>query len=140
MQDALDRIDRGVRGGIVRMLIFLARSRKEVRRSRLERANQMLMSTEPFASMKAKQRTRMIHRASLIVGFEPEEAMATLPALIRTPEARKDALAICETIAGSREEMSPETVDMFNRLASALEDNRFGDRRKNRSGKAGKRK
>jgi pimeloyl-ACP methyl ester carboxylesterase len=139
VQDALDRINLGgFADGVVRMLIFLARSRKEVRRDRLERANQMMTITEPFASMPAKQLTRMIHRASLIVSFAPEEAMATLPALIRTPEARKDALAICETIAGSRNEMSPETVDMFNRLASALEDNRFGDRRKARSGKARK--
>jgi pimeloyl-ACP methyl ester carboxylesterase len=139
VQDALDRINiGGFADGIVRMLIFLARSRKEVRRDRLERANQMMTITEPFASMPAKQLTRMIHRASLIVSFAPEEAMATLPALIRTPEARKDALAICETIAGAHEEMSPETVDMFNRLASALEDNRFGDRRKNRAGKARK--
>jgi len=85
--------------------------------------------------MPAKQLTRMIHRASLIVSFAPEEAMATLPALIRTPEARKDALAICEAIAGPREEMSPETLEMFNRLKAALEDTRFGDRRKNRSDK-----
>ncbi len=134
VQDALDRINiGGFADGIVRMLIFLARSRKQVRRDRLERANQMMTVTEPFASMPAKQLTRMIHRASLIVSFAPEEAMATLPALIRTPEARKDALAICEAIAGPREEMSPETLDMFNRLKSALEDTRFGDRRQKRS-------
>jgi len=141
VQDALDRIHiGGFADGIVRMLIFLARSRKQVRRDRLERANQMMTVTEPFAGMPAKQLTRMIHRASLIVSFAPEEAMATLPALIRTPAARKEALAICETIAGPREEMNPETQDMFNRLKSALEDTRFGDRRKKRSSKPTKSK
>jgi tellurite resistance protein len=55
VQDALDRIDQGgFAEGLIRMMIFLAHSRKEVRRSRLGRANQMLMSTEPFASMKPK--------------------------------------------------------------------------------------
>ncbi len=134
VQDALDRIESGgFADGVVRMLIFLARSRKEVRRDRLERANQMMTAVEPFASMPAKQRTRMIHRASLIVSFAPEEAMATLPALIRTPEGRKRALEICEAIAGSRDEMSPETMAMFDRITAALEDRRFGDRRRKRS-------
>ncbi|MCF7982853.1 MAG: DUF3141 domain-containing protein [Thiohalocapsa sp.] len=121
VQDALDRIELGeFVDGVVRMLIFLAQSRKEVRRSRLERSNQMLMSTEPFASMKPKHRTRMIHKETLIVGYEPEAAMAALPKLLRTEEERKKALEICEQIAGPADEMSRETIDMMNRLALAL--------------------
>ncbi|MDX9745020.1 MAG: DUF3141 domain-containing protein [Syntrophales bacterium] len=139
VQDALDRISTGgFADGIVRMLIFLARSGKRVRRDRLERASQMMGTTEPFVSMPPKQLTRMIHRASLIVGFAPEEAMATLPELIRTREARQDALAICETIAGPREEMTPDTLEMMNRLAMVLQDERFGDRRKKRPAKTAK--
>jgi pimeloyl-ACP methyl ester carboxylesterase len=121
VQDALDRIDQGsFADGVIRMLIFLAQSRKEVRRSRLERSNQMLEATEPFASMKPKHRTRMIHRESLIVGFEPEEAMKALPELIRTEDERKRALEICWEIAGPKNEMSQETIAMMNSLASAL--------------------
>lgn len=121
VQDALDRIDQGSFGeGVIRMLIFLATSRKEVRRSRLERSNQMLEAMEPFASMKPKHRTRMIHRESLIVGFEPEAAMQALPSLLRTDEERRRALEACWQIAGPREEMSEETIDMMRRLASVL--------------------
>jgi pimeloyl-ACP methyl ester carboxylesterase/tellurite resistance protein len=122
VQEALDRIGQGdFADGVVRMLIFLAHSRKEVRRSRLERSNQMLLSTEPFASMKPKHRTRMIHKETLIVGYEPEEALATLPKLLRSEAERKQALELCEAIAGPREEMSHETIDMLNRLAIALD-------------------
>lgn len=121
VQEALDRIEQGgFADGVIRMLIFLAHSRKEVRRSRLERSNEMLMSTEPFASMKPKARTRLIHKESLIVGYEPEAALAALPGLIVSPEDRQRALALCGEIAGPREEMSPETLDMLNRLALAL--------------------
>lgn len=121
VQDALDRMELGgFPAGVVRMLIFLAQSRKEVRRSRLERSEQMLNVTEPFASMPAKHRTRLIHGESLIVGFEPEAAMATLPTLIQSPEERRRALAMCLEIAGPVEEMSVETVAMFNRLAATL--------------------
>jgi len=122
VQDALDRIELGgFEDGVIRMLIFLAHSRKEVRRTRLERSNRMLMTTEPFASMKPKARTRLIHKESLIVGYEPDEAMAALPTLLASDEERKRALALCEEIAGPREEMSRETVEMLNRLALTLE-------------------
>ena len=121
VQDALDRIEQGgFAEGVIRMLIFLAHSRKEVRRSRLERSNRMLMSTEPFASMKPKYRTRLIHRESLIVGFEPEAARAALPRLIVSDEDRRRALSLCWDIAGPREEMSPETMAMMEQLAAAL--------------------
>ncbi len=121
VQDALDRVDQGgFAEGVIRMLILLAHSRKEVRRSRLERSNRMLMSTEPFASMKPKQRTRMIHRESLIVGFEPEAAITALPQLIQGDEDRQRALALCWEIAGPRAEMSDETLAMMRRLAAVL--------------------
>jgi hypothetical protein len=81
----------------------------------------MLMSTEPFASMKPKHRTRLIHREPLIVGFEPEQAMATLPHLLRGEEDRRRALDLCLEIAGPREEMSGESIAMMARLALALE-------------------
>jgi len=122
VQEALDRIDQGgFADGVIRMLIFLAHSRKEVRRSRLERSNEMLMSTEPFATMEPRRRTKMIHRESLIVGYEPEKAMETLPLLIDDRTERKIALDLCAEIAGPREEMSKETIDMMNRLALALD-------------------
>jgi hypothetical protein len=70
--------------------------------------------------MKPKHRTRMIHRESLIVGFEPEAAMQALPSLLRTDEERRRALEACWQIAGPREEMSEETIDMMRRLASVL--------------------
>jgi tellurite resistance protein len=121
VQDALDRIEQGgFPEALIRMLILLAHSRKEVRRSRLERSSQMLKSTEPFASMKPKQRTRLIHRESLIVGFEPEAAIAALPKLIRNDEERRRALELCWSIAGPREEMSAETLDMMARLSAVL--------------------
>jgi hypothetical protein len=63
----------------------------------------------------------MIHKETLIVGYEPEEALATLPKLLRSEAERKQALELCEAIAGPREEMSHETIDMLNRLAIALD-------------------
>ncbi|MCP4042242.1 MAG: alpha/beta hydrolase, partial [Gammaproteobacteria bacterium] len=94
----------------------LARSRKEVRRSRLEKSNQVLQQTPPFSKMKPKHRTRLIHRESLIVAFEPEAALETLPKLFHTEEGKLLAMEICREIAGPQEEMSRATIDMFNRF------------------------
>ncbi len=124
VQEALDRIGTGgFADGVVRMLILIAKSRKEVRRSRLERSNEMMMTTEPFKSMSPKQLSRMIHRESMIVTFEPDEAVATLPVILKTAEERKQALQLCEAIAGPREEMSEETSEMLDYLAKVLEKN-----------------
>jgi pimeloyl-ACP methyl ester carboxylesterase len=121
VQMALDRMEEGgFAAGVIRMLILLAKSRGAVRRSRLERSNRMLTSTEPFASMTPKKRTRLIHRQSLIVDFEPDQAMATLPRLIPDPAGRALAIDLCEQIAGPIEEMSPPTVAMLEGFKSIL--------------------
>jgi len=122
VQEALDRIDEGgFQEGVIRMLTLLARVHGSVRRSRLERANRLLETEEPFASMKSKHRTRLVYRESLIVNFEPEQALANLPKLIHTPQQRRNALAMCYDVAGPAEEMSDEVVDMFRRIAAVLE-------------------
>ena len=122
VQEALDRMEEGgFAEGVVRMLIFLARSRKEVRRSRLERSNRILEQTPPFSEMKPKHRTRLIHRESLIAAFEPDTALASLPKLLVSEEDRQRAMEICAEIAGPVEEMSQETVAMMGQFRDLLE-------------------
>jgi tellurite resistance protein len=122
VQDALDRMDDGgFAEGVVRMLIFLAQSRGQVRRSRLQRSNEILEQTEPYASMKPKHRTRLIHRESLIVAFEPEAALEGLAKLLKTPEERQRAIDVCWQIAGPEDEMSQATVDMMHRFGEILD-------------------
>jgi hypothetical protein len=106
---------------VIRMLILLARSRKSVRRDRLERSNEMLTEREPFASLGEVARTRIIHQQTLIAEFEPEQALATLPLLLPDPADRLRAIQLCEYVAGTREEMAPETREVFDRLRKMLE-------------------
>jgi pimeloyl-ACP methyl ester carboxylesterase len=121
VQEALDRMEEGgFAEGVVRMLIFLARSRGQIRRSRLQRSNEILEKTSPFAEMKPKHRTRLIHRESLIVAFEPDGALETLPRLFRDYDEKARALEICLEIAGPEEEMTEATVTMLKDLESRL--------------------
>ena len=121
VQDALDRLEEGgFAEGLIRMLILLARSRKEVRRQRLDKANAVLAATPPFSTMKPKQLTRLIHRESLIVAFEPEAALETLGSHFHDDTERQRALTICRDIAGPLSEMTPETVAMMSQLELSL--------------------
>ncbi len=121
VRDALDRIAvGGFPEGVIRMLVLLAHSRHEVRRSRLEKSNQILSSREPFASMKAKHRTRLIYRESLISAFEPEAALETLPKLLKTREEREQAMSLCWEIAGPQEEMVGETLELMATFSRIL--------------------
>jgi tellurite resistance protein len=106
---------------VIRMLLLLAASRKSVRRDRLERANELLTQQEPFATLGEETRTRIIHQQNLIVEFEPEQALATLPKLVPRAEDRPRAIELCRYVTGSDEEMAPETREVLDRIRTVLE-------------------
>ncbi|MTJ79642.1 MAG: DUF3141 domain-containing protein [Telmatospirillum sp.] len=122
VRHALETIDHGgFPEAVIRMLVMLAHSRGSVRRDRLERSNQILTSTEPFASLGAASRGRIINRQSIIVDFEYEQALATLPLLLPDRSDRIRAMEICRMIAGPTDEMNDSTVAMFEELSAALD-------------------
>ncbi|MEW6689586.1 MAG: DUF3141 domain-containing protein, partial [Pseudomonadota bacterium] len=122
VRQALAQMTRGNYAvGVIRMLILLARSRKAVRRDRLERANELLTAREPFASMGEVARTRIIHQQTMIAEFEPAKALETLPALLKDAGERARALADCEYVSGSSSEMSEETRALYEHMRQILE-------------------
>jgi hypothetical protein len=121
VQAALMNIERGgYAEALIRMLILMARSRGEVRQSRLERSNAMLNSAEPFRSLGADRRAQLIAEQTLIVDFAPEAAVTTLPTLLPQPEERERAIAMVQEIAGDLAEMSEPTLRMLTRLRETL--------------------
>jgi hypothetical protein len=121
VQDALDRIEEGgFPAGVVRMLILLARARGTIRKDRLERSNHMLETVEPFASISPKHKTRIVHRESLIVAFEPDAALNTLPTLLAGQDERRRAIELCLDVAGPLEEMSGAVLETFRRFGEVL--------------------
>jgi hypothetical protein len=102
------------RGGfpeaVIRMLILMAESR----------AAKVLSTDEPFASLGPERRALLIHEQSVIVEFEPDIAIASLPKLLVGPEERQKAVEVVEYIAGAIEEMEPGTIQMVQRFRAAL--------------------
>jgi len=106
--------------GVIRMLIVLAQARGSVRRTRLERSAQVLTMHEPFASLGSERRAALIHEQTVIVEFEPEKAVETLPVLLPTEKDRREAVDVVEFIAGPLEEMEPHTIQALQRFRRTL--------------------
>lgn len=121
VQSALHHISEGgFTEAVIRMLILLADSRGEVRRDRLERASAVLTQDEPFRSLSTDERRQIIDEQTLVVQFEREAAIQTLPDLLKTSEDRKLAAEVAQFVPGSIEEMSPNTLEMLQRFRHVL--------------------
>lgn len=121
VQNALRRIEvGGLAEGTIRMLVLLADSRGNVRRDRLERSSQVLTGQKPFSDLVPETRAAIIHEQGLIAHFEPNEALRTLPRLLRTASDRKKALEAVEFILGDPTEMDAATVDLLDQMKARL--------------------
>ncbi|WP_321343335.1 DUF3141 domain-containing protein [Breoghania sp.] len=121
VQAALAHIDKGgFIEAVVRMLILLADDRGNVRRDRLERSSHVLTQDEPFSSLSADERMRIIHEQSLVAEFDPDRAIETLPKLLPRKADREKAAAVVQFIPGRIDEMAPGTLAMLQRFHDVL--------------------
>jgi pimeloyl-ACP methyl ester carboxylesterase len=110
----------GYAEAVIRMMILLARARGGVRRSRLARSQAVLTGEAPFAEMSAAARQALIREQTLIVEVAPEEALASLPVLLRTRADRRRALATVLGVAGPEEELGEAAQSMLRQLRAVL--------------------
>jgi len=112
--------DGGFVEAVIRMLVLLAESRGNVRRDRLERSSHLLTESEPFRSLGSELRKRIIDQQTLLVEFEPQGAIETLPRLLKTPEQRALAAEVVQYVPGRIGEMAPGTLEMLQRFRHVL--------------------
>lgn len=105
---------------IIRMLVLLAKARGSVRRDRLERSNKILHSRAPFDTMNTEQRGHMIHEQTMIVEFAPEEALASLPKLLKDDVDRVRAINLVFDVAGPADDMDANTISKFKQIQYVL--------------------
>ncbi|MEO1608436.1 MAG: DUF3141 domain-containing protein [Pseudomonadota bacterium] len=108
----------GLAEAAIRMLVLLADAGGNVRHDRLKRSSEVLTTREPFTSIGAFKREQIIHEQSLVVQFEPEQGLATLPLLLPSEQERHRALNLVRYVIGSLDEMEPKS---FMRLSQMYE-------------------
>ncbi len=121
VKQALDTItEGGAAEGTARMLCLLGRARGYVRRSKLERQVQAYEASGALSGVDADGLSRIVRQQSIIVDFEPELALNTLPLLLDTEDERRDSLALLMDIAGPRETMHPAALVMYQKFEALL--------------------
>ena len=121
VQRILAGMERGdIAAATIRMLILLADSRGEVRKDRLERSSDLLHNIQPFAAMGADRRATLIHEQSILVEFERERALQTLPRLVPKAEDRRQAMAWVHFVIGASDEMAPESARLVRNMEKLL--------------------
>ncbi len=121
VQRILGGIERGdIAAAVIRMLILLADSRGGVRKDRLERSAKLLHDTQPFAAMGSDRRSALIHEQSILVEFERERAMQSLPRLLAKPEDRRQAMDWIHFVVGERSDMAPHSLELIAELEKLL--------------------
>ncbi|MEM8630200.1 MAG: DUF3141 domain-containing protein [Pseudomonadota bacterium] len=110
----------GFAEAVVRMLVLLVESRGSVRRDRLERSSRVLTQDDPFKSLTATDRARILHEQTLIAQFEPKRAIETLPKLLTSKKDRQLAVEVVQFIPGPIGEMAPHTLATLQEFRKVL--------------------
>jgi len=122
VQEALSQIaEGGLAAGAIRMMLLMNRARGYIRRSRLERAFDIIKSSEPFKSMTPEEITKLVRCQTLIVDFEPQLAFSSLTQVLKTPDERQAALDLVMAVAGPRQTMSARALVQYMRYEGLLQ-------------------
>lgn len=121
VQMVLARLEQGgYAEALVRVMLLIADKRGSVRRDRLERADYVLEETEPFRSMGSERVALIIHEQKLIIEFEPERAVETLPQLLPVMADRRRLLDTVLHVTGNLETLDPVVEQALRHAAVIL--------------------
>jgi pimeloyl-ACP methyl ester carboxylesterase len=125
VKEALASIDKGGKAEAFARVAYLVRRRGDVPLSRLEAGQQMIKDyTEFLPPLELDEWRRVLGEQEIIATYEPDQAIATLPALLPQRKDRERLLTLLDRLANDprvrREGLTPEQQTMLERVRSAL--------------------
>jgi pimeloyl-ACP methyl ester carboxylesterase len=126
VQEALASIsDGGYAEAVARVACLLARKGEPLMLSKLQMRQQLRKEyADLMPDIAAEEWRRIRGEQEIIVRYEPDRAMATLPELLKAPEDRQRLAALARALLGDeRVESSEEQLAMVERIGTTLRGN-----------------
>jgi len=125
VKETLASIDKGGKAEAFARIAYLVRRRGDVPLSRLEAGQQMIEDYEEFLPpLELDQWRRVLGEQEIIAAYQPDQAIATLPALLPRRKDREALLTLLDRLASDprvrREGLTSEQRTMLERVRSAL--------------------
>ncbi|WP_170546078.1 DUF3141 domain-containing protein [Ruegeria arenilitoris] len=111
----------GLAEAVIRLLLLLGVSNQSFRAEILHRWAHVFRNEAPFKTLTVDQRQRMLREQTVIVTFDEQGAMDSLPDLLPRAADRKQAVDLIKRILGDIPNPSPELVEMAQALYETLD-------------------
>ncbi|WP_377193954.1 DUF3141 domain-containing protein [Ruegeria meonggei] len=110
----------GLAEAVVRILILLGDSNQSFRSEILDRWAHVFRHETPFKDLSVDQRQRVLHEQTIVVTFDKEGAIASLPDLLTQPKDKEQVVDLVQRVVGDIPEPSQELMDMTRALCDTL--------------------
>lgn len=122
VEKALTMIEEGgLSDAVIRMLLIAnVMGKNSIDRDQLMRFTEILSKKKPFSDLSKDALAEMLHLQTIIVRFDKEQAIATLPKLLKTAANKKKAMEVMDYVLGESEDLMPNTAKVLKQFSEKL--------------------
>lgn len=123
VEDALTHIEQGnFVDAVVRMLILTkTMTQSGINRDKLMLITEVLNDSEPFVELEHTELASILHRQTIVARFATEQAIESLPKLLKDKKERTLASQVVRYVAGKADDMPLETRKILLRIHEVLD-------------------
>jgi tellurite resistance protein len=110
----------GFLAGLVRIILALAVADKSLDRDELAVAEDIVLNYQPLKKIKRTDYIQMVKEQSRILQTDLDQAIGTLPKLIKTSKDRQRAMVTAQQIVFADKDLNPKEEAIWARIRKAL--------------------
>jgi tellurite resistance protein len=110
----------GFVAGLVRIILALAVADKSLDRDELAAAEHIVLDYQPSKNIKRADYIQMVKEQSRILQSDLDQAIGTLPKLIKTVRDRKRAMAAARQVVFADKDLNPKEEAIWTRISKSL--------------------
>jgi tellurite resistance protein len=110
----------GFLAGLVRIILALAVADKSLDRDELAAAEDIVLNYQPSKKIKRTDYIQMVKEQSRILQTDLDQAIATLPKLIKTSKDRQRAMAAAQQIVFADKDLNPKEEAIWAQISKSL--------------------